>query len=581
MSARSTAPRRIGRALALLALAGCASAAPCPTWSQPAPNGPMLAGAPRRAIRPPLATPTDTGVPEAISAPSDSVASTGGLGGAQVVRVATGRGETRQLSLPRGRAAVVELPVDARDVMVSNPKIAEVALSTPRRIYVTGVASGQTDAMFMDGMGRQILRLDIRVDQDAHAVAQTIARFLPGTSIHVDSANDSLVLSGEAANAAEADKAARLATAFVTDPKQVINMIAVAGGEQVKLRVKIVEVNRQVIKQLGFDLSTVIGQLGGPQYTFGKAVTYGVQGALLGGLSGAGYNYNSTQQPIIQNTYCSAYTLVGGVNTCTGYTTNPATYIDRTNKLSTIQANSLGTRGVNQATSTLQAFERVGLARTLAEPELTAISGESARFLAGGEFPVPASEDAAGRVTVDYKQYGVGLGFTPVVLSSGRISLKISTEVSEISSVGGFTTGGATTASGGGTPSLTIPGLTVRRAETVVELPSGGAMAIAGLLQSQSKQTLDQLPGLGQVPILGSLLRSRDFQNNESELVVIVTPYLVKPVRPEDLQTPADGLRIASDVETNLLGRLNTGFGKPAAAPAGQTYQGPFGYVVD
>ena len=197
----------------------------------------------------------------------------------------------------------------------------------------------------------------------------------------------------------------------------------------------------------------------------------------------------------------------------------------------------------------VQAFERVGLVRTLAEPTLTAISGESAKFLAGGEFPVPVGQDNLGRVTVEFKQFGVGLGFTPVVLSHGRISLKISTEVSELTNIGAFilsNNNGTNTSA----PSLSIPGLNVRKAETVVELPSGGA----------------------------------DFQQNESELVVIVTPYLVKPGRPDQLSTPADGLQIADDLQTNLLGRINSGFGKKPAAPAAtssQTYQGPFGYVVD
>ena len=490
-----------------------------------------------------------------------------------VVRVGVGAGAVRQLSLPRGKSAVIELPVDARDVVVANPRIADVALSTPRRIYVMGASSGRTDATFVDGVGRQILRLDIRVDQDAGAVADTLARLLPGSSIRVESANDSLVLSGEAANAAEVDQAVRLASAFVSDPKQVVSLISITGGDQVMLKVKIVEVNRTVIKQLGFDLNAIIGQIGGPQYLFSKAATYGVAGALLGGLQG-GYKYDSTVQPDSSPVVCPT------PSTCA---VQPQEQIVRDYKLSGSKSGVIGTRGVNQANATIQAFERVGLVRTLAEPNLTAVSGESAHFLAGGEFPVPVSEDAAGRVTVTFKPFGVGLGFTPVVLSKGRISLKISTEVSELTNVGGFTLSNTSTSSSGATtsgPSLSIPGLNVRRAETVVELPSGGAMAIAGLMQSQSQQTLDSLPGLMQLPVLGSLFRSRDFQNNETELVVIVTPYLVKSTRPDQLSTPADGLVIADDLQTNLLGRVNAGFSKPAPAP-GKTYQGPFGYVVD
>ena len=208
----------------------------------------------------------------------------------------------------------------------------------------------------------------------------------------------------------------------------------------------------------------------------------------------------------------------------------------------------------------------------------------------GGEFPVPVAEDNEGRVTVEFKQFGVGLGFTPVVLANGRISLKLSTEYSELTNVGAFslnsgtaavstTTSTGTTGTSSSAGTLTIPGLNVRRAETVVELPSGGAMMIAGLLESTNKQSISSLPGLTQLPVLGALFRSRDYLQGDTELVVIVTPYIVKPVRPDQIQTPADGLQIADDGSTYLLGRLNTGFNKPPAPAPGKTYQGPFGYV--
>jgi pilus assembly protein CpaC len=574
MSRRSV--RKVSAAVGSLALA----LAPAVSGAQAAfPRSPLkasattrpsstrsLAGAPVRgpaAPTPVYETPTSE---SASYAPADA--------GPQTVRVDTGAGAARSLSLPRGKSAVIELPVDARDVMVSDPKVADVVLSTPRRIYVMGASAGETDALFVDGMGRQILRLDIRVDQDSGAVAQTLARLLPGSSIRVEAANDSLVLSGEAASAAEADRALRLAQSFVADKSKVINLIAVSGGEQVMLHVKIVEVNRTVVKQLGFNLGEVLGKVGSPQYSFLNAATYGVAGSFLGAFTG-GYKYDSTTQP----TSSPVYTDASGVQQV-----SPAVNIDRSWKLATPKTGVAGSSGVNSAQSMIQAFERVGLIRTLAEPNLTAVSGESARFLAGGEFPVPVSEDNNGRVTVEFKPYGVGLGFTPVVLGPGRISLKISTEVSELTSVGAFTLSGSSTSSSGITtsaPALVIPGLNVRRAETTVELPSGGAMMIAGLMSSQTKQTLDSLPGLMQLPVLGALFRSRDFQNNESELVVIVTPYLVKAGRPDQMQTPADGLVLASDLETNLLGRLNAGFGKKPEAAAGKTYQGPYGYVVD
>ncbi len=491
----------------------------------------------------------------------------------------------RMMQLPKGKMATVDLPTDARDVVLSDPKVADVQVATPRRIYVTGMASGQTDATFMDGGGRPILRLNIRVDQDTSALGDTLNRLLPGAAIRVEPVADSIVLTGEVQNASTADRAVRIAQAFVSKPEQVVNMLSVGESEQVMLKVRIVEVNRSVIKQLGVNLSAVIGQIGGSQFSFANAATYGVSGALLGGLSG-GYNLDTTQQPEIivpcaNGVSGTCYQVVKPgnptyVNGNSGTTVgNPSTATAQT---------TVGSNGLNKANSTLNAFERAGLVRSLAEPDLVTVSGEAGHFLVGGEFPVPVGQDNNGRVTVEFKQYGVGLGFTPIVLSKGRISLKLSAEVSELNNSNGFTlTSSSTTSSGTTTssPALVIPGLNVRRVENSVELPSGQSLMIAGLLQSNAKQTLDSLPGLQNLPVLGALFRSRDFVNNETELVVIVTPYLVKPTAPGNLQTPADGLELASDLETTMFGRLNKSFGKPVVAPKGGAYQGPVGYVVD
>ena len=575
-----------GACLALLAPAASAPSAaaaqelagrPFPRSAMaPSPYTSGIKSSPSRAPAPcvgPCGAPSGYGAPEPASAPYAQPAAVEPYDAARSVHVGTGATATQMMTLPRGKSAVVDLPTDARDVMVTDPKVADVVLSTPRRIYVTGVTSGQTDATFVDGVGRRILHLDIRVDQDWTAAADTLATMMPGTRIKVHAANSNLILTGEASSAGEADRALKLVGSFVDRPERIVNLITLTGSDQVMLKVRIVEVNRTVIKQLGFDLNAIIGQVGGPQYQFGKQITFGVAGALLGGITG-GYKYDSTSQPISNPVVCPT------PSTCV---TQPQQVIDRTYKLSGVATNRIGTTGVNQASSTIEAFERVGLVRTLAEPNLTAISGESGRFLVGGEFPVPVSRDLTGTISVEFKPYGVGLGYTPVVLADGRISLKMSTEVSELTSVGGFNLVTSSSSSGTGTsaPTLSIPGLSVRRAETTIELPSGGSMMIAGLLQSQTKQTLDSLPGLNQIPILGALLRSRDFQNNETELVIIVTPYLVKPGRPEDFATPADNLKIAGDLETNLLGRLNSGFGKSAAATSGRTYQGPYGHVVD
>jgi pilus assembly protein CpaC len=483
-------------------------------------------------------------------------------GEASTIRVDLAQGaQSQSLALPAGRSAVVDLPVDARDVLVSNPGVAEAVLRTPRRIFVLGLKSGVTDAVFFDAGGRRILALNIRVEQNTTGLAQTINRVLPGAQVHIDALNNSIILSGVVMSAADADRAAQIARATVEKPEQVLNMLSIAGQDQVMLKVRILEVDRQVIKQLGFNWNAIINQAGSTQFLLSSAATYGVNGALLGGIV-SGLTRNTTTQPEVL-----------AFNPLTGKQDLPV--VCHTCPTATTQTTS-GSNGLNQGSGNIQAFEQVGLVRTLAEPNLTAVSGEAAKFLVGGEFPVPVAESTTGSVSVEFKPFGVGLGFTPVVLSGGRISLKLSTEVSELSNQGSFNV-----SSGSGGPTLVVPALTVRRAETTVELPSGGALMIAGLLQDKSSQDLSGIPGAKDVPILGALFRSRDFQSGQTELVVVVTPYLVKPTNPNDLQTPIDGLQIANDAETILLGHLNRSYKHDPQATAGRTYQGPYGYVVE
>ncbi|OYW80595.1 MAG: hypothetical protein B7Z26_06235 [Asticcacaulis sp. 32-58-5] len=235
------------------------------------------------------------------------------------------------------------------------------------------------------------------------------------------------------------------------------------------------------------------------------------------------------------------------------------------------------TSNVSSVDATIEAFERVGLMRTLAEPNLTTVSGESAKFLAGGEFPVPTGQDNQGRISVEFKPFGVGLGFTPVVLSSGRIALKLSTEVSELSANGSISL----------TDTLNIPAISVRRVETSVEMASGSSLMIAGLLQSEYRQAVDALPGMTTLPVIGSLFRSRDFLNRETELVVIVTPYIVAPTRPDALQSPADNLQIAHDLSSTFMGNMNKVIKDRGGQPpqgngaSGRGYQAPVGYVIE
>ncbi len=429
--------------------------------------------------------------------------------------------EPQMVNLPRGTSFAVELPADARDVIVSNPAVAEAMLHTQRRITVIGLAPGETDAVFLDASGRAILTLRVRVDAGVSALQDTLTRVAPGAQVRAEAVNDSIILTGLVSSPAEADRIAMAARAFVTAPEKVLNMLSVAGSDQVTLKVRVVEVQRNVIKQLGVNLDAVLANVG-DGLVFSQAATFGVNGGQLGG-------------------------VIAGYSDGTG-------------------------EGV---TGVLQAFERVGLIRTLAEPNLTSVNGEDASFLAGGEFPIPSGRDQDGTITVEYKPYGVRLSFRPIVLSEGRISLQLAVEVSELTNTGGFTIGA-------GTPSaITLQGLNVRRVENTVELPSGGSMMIAGLLQETTRQNLDSVPGLASVPVLGSLFRSRDYLSGETELVVIVEPYIVNPTSPARMQTPADGLRIANDAQSVLFGQLNQVYGVPAQNTAGGGWQGSVGYVIE
>lgn len=438
------------------------------------------------------------------------------------VRVAMGT-ETQSLTLPRGRSAAVDLPVDARDVIVSNPAVAEAMLHSPRRITVIGIAPGETDAVFLDASGRAILQLSIRVDAGTAALQDTLSRVAPGADVRVEAVNESLILTGTATSAGESARIQQVATQFVSSPERIINMLTVTGSDQVMLRVRIIEVQRNTVKQLGIDMEAVIEAAGNAAVTVTRDSSFGVSGGLLGG-GGIGYN-------------------------------------DAT--------------GPDTLDATLRAFERVGLVRTLAEPVLTSVNGENASFLAGGEFPVPVGRDNQGNILIEFKPFGVSVAFRPIVLSGGRISLQLSTEVSELTNQGAFTLGGTAT------NALVIPALNVRRTSTTVELPSGGSLMIAGLLKEETRQTIDSLPGATNLPVLGALFRSRDYLQGETELVFIVEPYIVSPTSPDRMQTPADGLQIASDAQTILFGRLNQAYGAGEAAPPASAWQGPVGYVIE
>jgi pilus assembly protein CpaC len=464
---------------------------------------------------------------------------------ARVIQIATGQGQpvNQHLTLGLNKAAIVELDSDAKDVLVSSPDIADAIIKSPRRIFLLGTKTGQTNAFFFDGRGHQVLSLDIRVEKDVADLAAMIKANLPNSAIKVAALNDNVVLSGRVASASEATRAADLSASFTGDPKKVVNMLSVTDGEQVMLRVHVSEMQRQIAKQFGINLAGV-KMINGTPLALSTSNPFGLLGNAISDLSGG---------------------QVGQVCSTTSSSLNP---------LAALQGGGI-CNIQNNVQGTLKALETVGLLHTLAEPNLTAVSGETAKFLAGGEFPVPAGRDQQGNVSITFKQFGVGLSFTPVVLSGGRISLQISTEVSELTNTGAFTLSGL----GSVGTAVTIPALNVRRAETTVELPSGGSFAIAGLMQHTTKQQIDAFPGVKDLPVLGALFRSRDFQNAETELVVMVTPYLVNPVAEAALAKPSDGFITPTDPETLLLGRLNTVY-KKSAQPLTPEAAAPVGFVV-
>lgn len=426
------------------------------------------------------------------------------------------------LALGIGKSSVVELPADAKDVLVANPAIANAVVRSARRAYLIGVAAGQTNVIFFDGDGRQIAAYDIEVGRDAAGLRAALRKIMPGASINVDPVGDSVMVSGTVANAADAQKVVEAAGRLVGDPAKVVNGLTINGKEQVLLKVTVAEVQRSILKQLGLDIS-------GSNVAIGSAVV----------------NFNSDNPFSVQNQT-----------------------ISNTNLSPTFKLPSGGT--IN---ATLRAMEQSGVMRTLAEPNLTAISGESAKFLAGGEFPVPGGQscDQSGvcQIQIQFKQFGVGLDFTPVVLSEGRISLKIGTEVSELSPEGAIKLA-----------SITIPALKVRRASSTVELPSGGSLVLGGLLQEQTKQNINGVPALMNLPILGPLFKSRDYQMGQTELVIMVTPYVVNPTAAKDLARPDDGFADPSDPQVVFMNQLNRTYGLRGTADA-RSHRGNYGFIND
>jgi pilus assembly protein CpaC len=470
---------------------------------------------------------------------------------------------TLPINLGVGQSRVYDFQHAIKDVLVADPKIANAVIRSSTRAFIEASKLGATNIVFFDAEGRQMARFEITVARDVSIIQNAIQKLLCprrdvrcDADVKVESIGDGIILTGTVASQADAQRAVAIARHFIAagsdfassstgsvgvggssggnlnvaantnggnanspnassangdNSGNVYNSIVVLGSEQVMLKVTVAEMDRQVIKQLGINLSGSVG--------YGTAVV----------------NFN-----------------------------NPNAF-----PISGTPANSVSGVFKNGLTATLQAMEQAGIVRTLAEPTLTAISGESAHFLAGGMFPYPIPAGIGTPPGIQFQNYGVGLNFTPVVLSGGRISLHVATEVSQLDPTNSVTVAGTT-----------VPGLIVRRADTTAEVPSGGSLAMAGMLQDQTKQTITGFPGLMEVPILGTLFKSRDYLNNKTELVVLVTPYIQRIVAQKDLSRPDDGFADPSDQASVLLGRLNRIYGV-TASPANTTYYGRIGFILD
>ncbi|MEO1264785.1 MAG: type II and III secretion system protein family protein [Pseudomonadota bacterium] len=469
---------------------------------------------------------------------------------------------TKAISIGRNKSMLVEVPRTLRDVVVSDPEIVDAVVQTSDRVYLIGKKVGQANAFFFDEHGEQMLTLELRVEVDTKPLDTLLERLIPGSQVKSEMLNDTLILTGRVRTPLDSNRAFEIAMRFAVtaDPQadstaanKVVNMLSVDGEEQVMLRVKVAEVQRSILKQFGINL--------GAQINAGNFSTTFLTENALPLTAAAGLGTLPSVGNFISNGTPGQINGLGVVNQGPSASGGQSGFGN---------SGLAGTwRGGNQALAhTMRALERTGLIRTLAEPNLTTVSGEAAKFLAGGEYPLPLV-DGDGALSVLFKQFGVGLTFTPNVLSEGRISLKIETEVSEL------TNDGAVTLS-----SVSIPALKKRLAKTVVELPSGGSLAMAGLVSEDTRQNVDGFPGLKDLPVLGTLFRSRDFIKSETELVIIVTPYVVKPTSQKNLRTPGDGLIAASDRKANFLGHLNRIYGKGAPAPDGGL-KGDFGFIVE
>lgn len=463
--------------------------------------------------------------------------------------VDTGPGVKKTIKLGLNKAVVVDLPTDAHDILVADPSLADAVTRSSRRIYLFGKSVGQTNIFIFGPNGEEIVSLDLEVERDVANLEARLRRYIPDSDIHVEIMSDNVVLTGTVRTPLDAIQARDLAEAFLQGGEattrditaqgnngdaaifaedrqnsQIVNLLTITGEDQVTLKVTVAEVSRQVLKQLG------------------------LSGSVYSETSGNGIDFR-----------------------------NPANLGNAVNPVSSVITGAIGSGSMNFA-SYINAMEQAGVMRTLAEPSLTAISGKKATFSVGGEYRLPSGQeiDEKGALvrTVDTVEYGIGLDFTPVVLGPGRISLEIRTEVSEPTFEGSDVSGNTLR-----NPGQTFMSIRRREASTSVELPSGGSIVIGGLVQDNVRQAMSGLPGVSKIPIFGTLFRSKDFIRNETELVIIATPYLVKPVARSALQRPDDNFNPTGDLSSYFLGTVNRIYGNnQAQAPAGQ-YHGNVGFI--
>lgn len=439
---------------------------------------------------------------------------------------------TRKVMIGLEKSMLVEVATDLQNVLVSNPEVVDAVVQTSRQVYLIAKAVGESNAFLIGPDGQKILFLEITVTRDVAALQDSLNRLLPGAKIHAESIGENIALSGSVATPTDANRASDIVAKFLKKKDGVVNMLSTDAKEQVLLKVQVAEMNRDAIRRIGVDMPSALGTVG--DFTFSKAF----------------FNAFPVTSPLVAGATAIAPGIAPAVVAGSAFLPH-------------------WEHKGNSVTGLMQALERAGVVKTLAEPTLTAISGETAKFLAGGEFPVPVSSED-GKIAVDWKEFGVNVSFKPIVLSEGRISLNVSAEVSELSSDGAVSVG-----------AITLSSLRVRKAETTLELPSGGTLAMAGLLSEETRQSVEGIPMLKNLPVLGALFRSNDYRRKETELVILVTPYIATHAAEAQLSKPTDGLMPETDLKELFLGHINRTYGGPGAPGSLRRYFGDYGYIIE